>query len=262
MSLDGQEYFHVMGIIAASSPRGTTPLKTRPRVIPRLARITANEVVRNKGLPIIQYTGHTKKALSSIIYKPIVNLKIPYTLPPDVSSDLIWHAGWLVCEAEAPRPSRSGFMQHVYSYEDGAKSGVLFLPIVDLITSIETCIYSTLLYIANQALQLGIPVPCTTFDQPLWIKATEIIRPKSMKIVCRLSGFHTLMSFVSSIGSVMKGSGLEDALETTYGPNTVTHMMSGKAISGAIHGHFLVEGALVNKLVSALLPCEPEDNYP
>ena len=38
--------------------------------------------------------------------------------------------------------------------------------------------------------------------------------------------------------------------------------MSGKAISRAIPGYFLVEGALVNKLVSALLPCEPEDNCP
>ena len=63
----------------------------------------------------------------------------------------------------------------------------------------------------------------------------------------------------------MKGSLLEEALDTTYGPNTVTHMMpgkAGKAISRAICGHFLVEGALVNKLMSALLPCEPEDNCP
>ena len=83
-----------------------------------------------------------------------------------------------------------------------------------------------------------------------------------MKIVCRLSGFHTVMSFLGSIGSVIKGSGLEEALETTYGPDTVTHMMSGKAISRARRGHFLVEGALVNKLVSALLPCKPGDNCP
>jgi len=43
--LDGQGSSHVMGIIAVSFPRGTAPLKTRPRIIPRLARITANEVV-------------------------------------------------------------------------------------------------------------------------------------------------------------------------------------------------------------------------
>ena len=141
-------------------------------------------------------------------------------------------------------------MQHVFSYEGHAKSEVLFLPIVDLNPSNETCIYSTLLYIENQALQLGIPVPCVTFDQPLWIKAIEIIKSKSLKIVCRLGGFHTMMSFVGSIGS----------LETVYGPNAVTQMMSGKAISRALRGHFLVEGALVNKLISALLPCKLESN--
>ena len=47
LSLDGQRSFHGMEIIAASSPRGTVPLKTRPRVIPRLARNTATEVVKN-----------------------------------------------------------------------------------------------------------------------------------------------------------------------------------------------------------------------
>ena len=39
-----------------------------------------------------------------------------------------------------------------------------------------------------------------------------------------------MMSFVGSIGSVMKGSGLEEALETVYGPNAVTQMMSGKEL--------------------------------
>ena len=260
VSLDGQGSFHGMGIIAVSSPKDAVPLQTRARVIPRLPRITANEVVKDKGLTIMPYMGHAKRALSSIIYDPILHLQVPYTLQPDVSSDLIWHAGWLACGAGAPRPSWSGFMQHVFSYEGHAKSEVLFLPIVDLNPSNETCIYSTLLYIENQALQLGIPVPCVTFDQPLWIKAIEIIKTKSLKIVCRLGGFHTMMSFVGSIGSVMKGSGLEEALETAYGPNAVTQMMSGKAISRALRGHFLVEGALVNKLMSALLPCELESN--
>ena len=69
-----------------------------------------------------------------------------------------------------------------------------------------------------------------------------------------------MMSFIGSIGSVMKGSELEEALETAYGPNAVTHMISGKAISRALRCHFLVEAALVNKLMSALLPCELENS--
>jgi len=42
---------------------------------------------------------------------------------------------------------------------------------------------------------------------------------------------------------MMKGSGLEEALEQFYGPNAVMHMMSGKAVSRALCGYFLVESA-------------------
>ena len=62
------------------------------------------------------------------------------------------------------------------------------------------------------------------------------------------------MSFMGRIGSMMKGSGIEEALETVYGPNVVTHMISGKAVSRALRGQFLVEAPLVNKLMLAVLP--------
>ena len=57
---------------------------------------------------------------------------------------------------------------------------------------------------------------------------------------------------------MMKRSGLEEALETVYGANAVSHMISGKAVSRALRGHFLVEAALVNKLMSTVLPQEEE----
>ena len=57
-----------------------------------------------------------------------------------------------------------------------------------------------------------------------------------------------MMSFLGNTGSMMKGSGLEEALENAYGPSTVTHTISGKAVSRALHGHFLIEAALMNKL--------------
>ena len=74
-SLDGQGSFHGMGIVAVSSPKDSVPLQTRARVIPRLPRITVNEVVKDKGLAIIKYMGHAKRALSCIIYQPILHFK-------------------------------------------------------------------------------------------------------------------------------------------------------------------------------------------
>lgn len=137
-------------------------------------------------------------------------------------------------------------MQHIFSNADHTKSELLFLPIVDLNPSNPTCIYSTLTYIQSQAKQLNIPVPCVTFDQPLWIKAVEIIKSQSLKIVCRLGGFHTMMSFLGSIGSVIS---TRNSLWFQYSHPYVVWQR-------ALRGHFLVEAALVNKLITVLLPPE------
>ena len=262
-TLDGQGTFHGMGVIAVSTPKNNKPIITKSQMVIRHQRIKADELqlVKDKGVPICQYIGPYENSLASIIYKPILQLHFPYSLPSDLCSDLLWHFGW-ISEAATLRPNWSGFMQHIYSEDQHvkSKSEILFLPIIDLNPSDETCIYSVLMYIQSQAQQLNIPTPCITFDQPLWLKAVQIVKAKSLNIVCRLGGFHVMMSFMGSIGSMMKGSGLEEALESVYGPNAVTHMISGKAVSKALRGHFLVEAALVNKLILAVLPAAGENN--
>ena len=128
-----------------------------------------------------------------------------------------------------------------------------FLPIIDMSSSNYTCIHSTLLYIKEQCQKFNIQTASVTFDQPLWLKATEIVTEKSLDIVVHLGGFHTLMSFVGSIGSLMDGSGLREILHSVYGENTVKHILSGKAIARAIRGHILVESALNFKLQEILV---------
>ena len=76
----------------------------------------------------------------------------------------------------------------------------------------------------NQCKKLNITTPSITFDQPLWLKATEIAIEKSLDIVIHLGGFHTLMSFAGSLGFVMDGSGIESVFKTVYGEDTVKHM--------------------------------------
>ena len=134
------------------------------------------------------------------------------------------------------------------------KSTIIFLPIIDLSPTDPTCIYTTLKFVIDQAKSLNIKTPVLTFDQPLWLKATEIKNCKSMDIVLILGGFHLMMSFMGSIGSLMKGSGLSEALSTCYGINAIEHMMSGKAVSRALRGHFLATSALQTKLLTPLFP--------
>ena len=78
------------------------------------------------------------------------------------------------------------------------------------------CIYSTLLFIQEQAKILNIVTPCITFDQLFWLKAVEIAKSKSINVVCRLGGFHLLISFMGRIGKVMECSGISELFEVVY----------------------------------------------
>ena len=63
-------------------------------------------------------------------------------------------------------------------------------------------------------------------------------------IIVRLGGFHTEMSFLGSIGRLVSWTGLKELVELVYAPNTVTHMLSGKAVSRSVRGFMLVDIAL------------------
>jgi len=58
------------------------------------------------------------------------------------------------------------------------------------------------------------------------------------------------MSFLGIIGHLMAGSGLQELLEIVYDSNSVCHMLTGKAISGAVRGHMLKDAALNTILVA------------
>ena len=159
---------------------------------------------------------------------------IPYTLPNEMNIETVWQCAGIFCTDGYERPDWSGFMQHVNTGVHSPKSEFDFMPIIDLKSSEEDCLYSTLCFIAEQASRMNIPDPCVTFDQPSWIKSVKIVKSKNMGIICRLGGFHMLMSYLGSISFIMESSGLSNALETVYGTNTVTHMVSGKTYSRAI----------------------------
>ena len=93
-----------------------------------------------------KYLSPPEKGLASMIYKPILQLETPHTLPSELSSDLLWHSGWIFSKAKL-RLNWSGFMQHIFNNDQNftPRSEVLFLPIIDLNPSDETCIYSTLI---------------------------------------------------------------------------------------------------------------------
>ncbi len=77
-TLDGSGTLHGMGIIAVSTPKDNVPLTAKSRVITRQQRVKVNELVRDKGVPILQYVSPRNRGLASITYKPIVELQVPF----------------------------------------------------------------------------------------------------------------------------------------------------------------------------------------
>eukprot|EP00112_Aurelia_sp_Birch-Aquarium-sp1_P011852 Seg2490.3 transcript_id=Seg2490.3/GoldUCD/mRNA.D3Y31 product="hypothetical protein" protein_id=Seg2490.3/GoldUCD/D3Y31 len=97
------------------------------------------------------------------------------------------------------------------------KSSVSFLPMIDLDPSNITCIYSTLDFVSRHAKRYDV-TPVLTFDQPLWWKATCIIKGEPIdsplrQIILRLGAFHTEMSFLGSIGHLMRGGTSDGTLD-------------------------------------------------
>lgn len=219
-TLTGKGTFHGMGIISITSET-SRKIQSIKRLKHKTSSVFANAV------EIIPYHGSHTHGLLELNFKPFKDLALAKCFAPELNFDLLWQVAWFFASKENPRPNWSGFMQQTtcsnYIYE---KATVKFLPIIDLNPSDETCINSTLHFVIKQAEKLGIPTPFITFDQPLWLKATGIIKDQNLNIMCRLGGFHTLMSFLGSIGKLMAGSGLEEVFEEVYAEHHLHHLQS------------------------------------
>ena len=166
--------------------------------------------------------------------------------------DLLWRCSLLF---EKPHPSWSEYMQGIHKGPQSGKSTVMFLPMIDMHPTEPACILSTLNFLHGLAAQHNF-MTVVTFDQPLFYKAYLLINnqpPDSplRKIIVRLGGFHTIMSFLGAIGTLMGGSGIEEILGTIYG--SVEHILCGKAVSRGIRAHLLMDESLPGLMLSDIL---------
>ena len=52
---------------------------------------------------------------------------------------------------------------------------------------------------------------------------------------------------------MMSGSGFEQLFSEVHAENSVVHIMTGKAVSRTLRGHFLVESALTSIILETLI---------
>ena len=141
--------------MAISTPfPGNSVLKECDK-ISRGKDITSEVSANNKGIAIHNYVHPVKSALSSV------------EIEPNNDIDNLCQASWYFRNSSNYRPNWSGFMQNISKGEYPDQSKIRYLPIIDLNPTKEKCIYSTLLFIQEQAKKLNIATPCLTFVKPL-----------------------------------------------------------------------------------------------
>ena len=152
-----------MRIIAISTPfPGNSVLKEYDN-ISRGKDITSEVSANKKGIAIHNYVNPVKSALSSMEIKLLIKLQSSVILPSN-HIDNLRQASWYFRNSSNYRPSWSGYMQNISKGEYPGQSKITYLPIIDLNPTKEKCIYSTLLFIQEQAKVLNIVTPCITLD--------------------------------------------------------------------------------------------------
>ena len=243
-TVDRRNTFRGMGMIAT-----VTPGTWRNRCVPR-KKVSTEDILNAGQVEIVS----AKQPLPSLLHIKYNQLVVKVVSDPTANLDVLWKASLLFGKA---RPAWSGFMQSVHIGNHQGKSFVHFLPMVDMNPSDLTCVNTTLMYVARHAIGNGAK-PIITFDQPLWWKAYTLIESEPTnsilrKVILRLGGFHTLMSYLGSIGHLMAGSGLRELMEIVYACNAVDHIITGKAVARAVRAHMLVDAALNTLLYSKAL---------
>ena len=112
----------------------------------------------------------------------------------DCSIDILWNCAHVFNKSY---PNWSGYMSSFKTnYRPLKKSVITVLPVINLHATDTTVLYSFLSFVTDKSSKLNVPTPSITFDQPLYVKAYNIVSSMNMNIYVRLGGFHQLMSWM------------------------------------------------------------------
>ncbi|XP_063235988.1 uncharacterized protein LOC134538524 [Bacillus rossius redtenbacheri] len=243
-TLDGLNTFHAMGGIQCITPSAS--VETHIQV----ERITSGKF-NKECIRLCSYPKRNSRCgFKAIILKDFNELKSARSLINE-PSNILFPLNWMWLAGTKVQQGWNGFMNTITSHMDDCKSSyIMGVPFINLNPSNPSTIFTALCFAAEQCKKRN-QTCIVTFDQPLFLKAFEIVSSAEgssdiSKIVLRLGGFHLLMSFMGSIGRIMEGSGLESLWAAVYGQTTVNHMLNGCAYSRCIRAYTLTASAIIN----------------
>lgn len=111
--------------------------------------------------------------------------------------DLIWLYGKSLNKQSMP--GWNGFMEQATDGLQFSRSKILFLPFIRAPPTDYNTVFTSLMEASNRSKAHGQKITFVTFDQPLFIKARDIVEsgfnPELNSVVVRLGVFHLLLSF-------------------------------------------------------------------
>ncbi|KAK6175982.1 hypothetical protein SNE40_014354 [Patella caerulea] len=144
-TLDGKGTFHGLGLIRITKKKNRVDSVSER--VKRLARVHVNELVKDRGIPVLSYVPCGPPALASVKFNPLIELKYPTTgLPILYYSNLLWQSSYLLKKSLSPEPhwlNWSGFMQHAFLRHDTVdEDDITILPLMDLDPGDMSTLYS------------------------------------------------------------------------------------------------------------------------
>ena len=241
-----------MGIVCSTTSMHRSVGYSKMHPIQSQKTKKVSKLIKSKSIAVTTYIPREESRLSQLVFKASTKPVPSFCEPKHSALIFLRHTAIFLKSIE--RPCWSGYMSNVCVVKYLGKLTVNLLPIIDLDPSNMSCIYSTINFVTDQAKRLNIGKPALSFDQTLWLKATEIINAKSIKIATILGGFHLMMSVLGSIGTSMKGSGISEPPQNACRKKSCRTNDEWQSCNKAIGGHFFTSSVLFTKVLNPVSP--------
>lgn len=262
-SVYGLKSIHAMGRIKVCPESPQSRMQHINQITER-QKIKVSEksrILKDLDISVQQYHPKKSDGFKKVQFIPFEELLSKIGKAGPCPGDVSWILGWMVkIELNPPLYQQSnwkGYMKSIHNKNSGDKSNIQFLQIIDSPPDKFSTVYTTLMECLRVAADSPIVI---TFDLPLWKKATRIVLELNLPVVVRLGGFHQLMSFNGSIGTLMTGSGIEECFKIIYPSFPVDKLLTGKSHYKTIRAYLLIDAALVVYLLDGLMTNDELEN--
>ena len=252
-SVTGSRELHLLGHIGVRSHPQNNTVSPIPRI--KLTPQQKKDLL-DAQVPVIFSCRKPTNALKNVLCTPYHDLLLKF-IGADSSVeftqvDKLCYAAWSLNVDNDLQwcPNWKGFLAGLHEVRsDRPVSEITFKPLIYSNPNDYSTLYTAILRCLEEA---GGGHAIRTADLPIYLKCVDLVESMDLPVLMRLGMFHTLKSFLGSIGYIMSGSGYEELLTVIFTDTTdVTNILNGSAYYKSLRGLFLVDFALMSHLAES-----------